>query len=549
MNNSNHFKTNSGKILPYAVYNEQDILDFKGNPLIEALPEIHSFEEAYTNLSYIPEFHPQERQLPIHKRYQALLRLTRFYQPLNQTLELEYRFSRFLRYGYVSRNPYHKEHTMMLNNLNGLLEAKQPLYLKPDIRNTSSSFTLIGFSGIGKTSAIERILSLYPQTFIHKYPLNLIQIVWIKLNTPHDGSIKTLCMDFFLKVDELIGTNYFEKYGNRRNSNSSMVVRIAQVARIHCIGTIIIDEVQHLLSGKKIQSDELMNFFVTLINEIGIPVMLIGTMKAKNILQKDFRQARRSSGHGDMVWEQMKNDDNWEVLITSMWQFQWIKQPEPISKEWIDLMHKESQGIIDIAVKLFLLSQSYSIEHGYETLTFPMFKKVKKEYLKLVQPMLDALESGNISRINKFEDITPINIVDHINKKMPLINMKKKLEEIKEIQQHKQLLNQKSILNQAVESLVGLEISFEHAKAISEKIIKENQSLSVKEIVLSALKQIDLNEQQVEDKQKKVLPKNHKKINNRLQREVIKGRNHQKTARISLIEANIITNVLEELSL
>ena len=94
----------------------------------------------------------------------------------------------------------------------------------------------MGFPGIGKTSAIERILSLYPQVILHKHPLNTLQIVWLKLNCPHDGSLKTLCMNFFLKIDSLIGTNYYEKYGKKTNSVSSMVIRMSQVARIHSIG-------------------------------------------------------------------------------------------------------------------------------------------------------------------------------------------------------------------------------------------------------------------------------------------------------------------------
>ena len=35
--------------------------------------------------------------------------------------------------------------------------------------------------------------------------------------------------------------------------------------------------------------------------------MIIGTMRARSLLQKDFRQARRGSGQGDMVWQQMSN--------------------------------------------------------------------------------------------------------------------------------------------------------------------------------------------------------------------------------------------------
>ena len=127
-------------------------------------------------------------------------------------------------------------------------------------------------------------------------------------------------------------------------------------------------------------------------------------MKAKSILQQDFRQARRSSGHGDMVWQQMQNDDNWKVLISAMWDYQWTKFETELTDEWIYYLYKESQGITDVALKLYLLGQSYAIESGVEKLTFDIIKYVKKEYLKLIQPMLKALESGKKDDLIKYED-------------------------------------------------------------------------------------------------------------------------------------------------
>ena len=108
----------------------------------------------------------------------------------------------------------------------------------------------------------------------------------------------------------------------------------------------------------------MMNFFVTLINEIGIPVMMIGTMRARAILQKDFRQARRGSGQGDMIWQQMDNSEDWEVLLTSIWDYQWTKEYVELNQELIKLIYEESQGIIDIAIKIFILAQGEQLKQA-----------------------------------------------------------------------------------------------------------------------------------------------------------------------------------------
>lgn len=264
-----------------------------------------------------------------------------------------------------------------------------------------------------------------------------MQVVWLKLNCPHDGSLKSLCLDFFLKMDLLLGTNYYEKFGNRRNSISSMVTQIGKIARLHCIGAIIIDEIQHLLAIKDNNSEKMINFFVTLINEVGVPVILIGTMRAKAVLQQDFRQARRGSGQGDMVWQQMKKDDDWDLLIESLWEYQWIQQRTDLIEELNQALYEESQGIVDIAVKLFALAQGRAIETGAEMITPAAIQQVAKDDLKLVQPMLKALRDGRTSELEKYADIMPMDIEEYLVMRESKIDLRATIQKKKELQAQK----------------------------------------------------------------------------------------------------------------
>src|SRR5699024_3054395 len=63
------------------------------------------------------------------------------------------------------------------------------------IRSTADSLSIIGISGIGKTTAIERLLLMYPQVIKHEayegQPFNHTQIVWLKIDCPYDGSLST----------------------------------------------------------------------------------------------------------------------------------------------------------------------------------------------------------------------------------------------------------------------------------------------------------------------------------------------------------------------
>lgn len=531
----------SGKFAQEAYYQDQQVEMYKGNPLIEALPPILSHADAFERLSYEPKYDPNEKELSAHYRYHSLMGMTRFFQPVRQHLDLQDRFSRFVRQGYVGRNPLSKNHTEVLNEFHqGLLEGKV-IEMIPDIRSFASSFTLMGFSGIGKTTAIERILSLYPQLIVHKKQINVVQIVWLKLNCPHDGSLKSLCMDFFLKIDNLLGTNYLEKYGNKRNSISSMITRMGQISRLHCIGALIIDEIQHLLTTKDNGSEKMMNFFVTLVNEIGIPVMMIGTMKARVVLQRDFRQARRGSGQGDMVWQQMEQGDDWDILIESMWEYQWTKNFTELTAEINQAIYEESQGIVDIAVKLFSLAQGRAIITGMEKLTPSLIKKVARDELRLVQPMLNALKSGLISEIEKYEDIIPMDIEDYLRENMPKIDLKAKIQAKKNENEKKRQTNEFSMIEEVVGSLISLGYDELKAEKAVLKTLKEMPKPTKKIVLIESMELLD-------QKPKKKPTMKHNPPTNTLGQLVEAGKKKQLSAYDSLYHDGYIKNPMKELA-
>ena len=147
------------------------------------------------------------------------------------------------------------------------------------------------------------VLGLYPQVINHAHPFRLKQIVWLRLEAPALGSLKQLCIDFFDAIDRLIGTDYVKRYATHVGVEQ-MLPSMAQVAHIHALGALVIDEIQHL-KAVKVGAEALMKFLVKLVNTIGVPVVTIGTMGALSIIQKSFSQARRSTGLGSLTWERM----------------------------------------------------------------------------------------------------------------------------------------------------------------------------------------------------------------------------------------------------
>jgi hypothetical protein len=245
--------------------------------------------------------------------------------------------------------------------------------------------------------------------------LAMTQLAWLKLDCPHDGSLKQLCYQFFHAVDVAAGTDYFAQYTKGRYSLEMLLIIMTQLVRQFQIGILVIDEIQHLSEAKGGGSDKMLNFFVTLVNTIGLPVVLIGTIKAMSILQGEFRQARRGSGQGDLVWDRMKNDAAWRVFVKSMWRYQWTRTSVPYTDEMVAALYDESQGIIDIAVKLYAIVQIDAITKGTEVFTAADIHRAADRKLALVKPMLDALRSGDRKKILKYGDIATVSIEDYLS--------------------------------------------------------------------------------------------------------------------------------------
>jgi AAA domain len=237
---------------------------YADNPLILALPRAYTPEQVLHCLRLQPPYEDEWRLRPAMERMEILLNAADFFQPLTQHLDLEQRFSRMLRRGYVGRNPL--DHGYWAHTRQ---QCKALSEFVPGTTRQAAcvqGFTLLGISGIGKSRALERILSLYPQVVLHEAfaekRFTWVQLVWLKLDCPQDGSLKGLCQSFFEEVDAILGTNYYATYAvHGKASTDQMLVFMARVARLHSIGTIVIDELQNLRQANGNMAERVLNFF------------------------------------------------------------------------------------------------------------------------------------------------------------------------------------------------------------------------------------------------------------------------------------------------
>ncbi|MEB6550965.1 ATP-binding protein [Heyndrickxia sporothermodurans] len=400
-----------------AEYKEQALSEYSNNPFVEALPPIFNEDDVLERFMVTPRITAQDKQSAKNIRYHVLKRIKNFIQPLPIHFEVERRLSTLIRRGYLARNPLDKSFLERIRVLHQLREDEEDAHKYIDdrlnyIRSTADSLSIIGISGIGKTTAIERLLLMYPQVIKHDMykgqPFNRTQIVWLKIDCPYDGSLSTLCKSFFKAIDDLLGTRYLEKFGYLNRVTSTMLLHMTSLASMYGIGVLVIDEIQHLLHSKNDQ-EEMLNFFVTLSNTVGIPTVLIGTSKAQQLFKGNFRQARRAASDGSIIWDRMaENSEEWEFFLETLWELQCLKVHSELTEEVKKTFYEECQGITSVAVNLFILAQERALfdeTSEDEKITPRVLKKTAKEDMKIIQPMLNAIRKNDLRAMYKYEDI------------------------------------------------------------------------------------------------------------------------------------------------
>lgn len=399
-----------------AKYKDQKVKEYKHNPLIEALPDIFNMHYVAKALTSSPSFNQEDVNEPVEIRMHLIEQIKHgFIQPLPIHLELESKISLMIRSGYKGRNPvsplYARQFAVGIKEiLEGDYDDDNGNILGN--RSTASSFAMIGISGIGKSTAIEKTLLLYPQVIIHSdYEHNglsigfLKQIVWLVIECPFNGSRGTLCKNFFSAVDGILGSNYYEQFVKQRMNESDLIDKMAHIATLHCIGVLVFDEIQRMKKGT--EGQQTMNYFVEIHNKLGVPLVFIGTYKAIDLFTPLLANARRASGMGVTFADRMEKNKEWDHFLNRLWKFQWLKESIVLSDEINELIYYETQGITDLVVNLFMQAQYLALSTGKEKLSVNIIKRAANKNLKLLHPMLEALRIGDVDKLKNIDDLKP----------------------------------------------------------------------------------------------------------------------------------------------
>jgi len=399
-----------------AAYTEQRIPIFRGNPLIEALPPTETHKQVVESLFCVPELSSGQRNWHDAERIQLIAQLSNFMVPLERHVQLSYALDALIRHGYINRIPRSITSTAVFRKL---YEQKMQgkTFQSSGTVTAQLSSSLVGMSGTGKTTTIKRLLSRIPEV-IHHPLYGIYQIPYVHIEMPYDGaSVKGLAQSIFRKVDLLLPeADYYGQYCRASSGAETLMNHAARVLHMHSVGLLVVDEIQNLENSPK-NRQALMTLLVSASNELGVPILFVGTNKAKRLLSLSFRQARRSVGHAVPAWDRLSKGTHekpgeWEDFVQILFGFQWIRNPTEANPLITDVLYEYSQGIIDVAIKLFATSQVRAIMDESETITGALIADVAHKELGMLVPMIDALRRKDERLLEEYDDIGPQKLDD-----------------------------------------------------------------------------------------------------------------------------------------
>lgn len=391
-----------------------------GNPYIEALPYPRNDEDimdAYTKDLLTYQYDDVKDMSKLEKMLQvSTLRQIRF--PLTFHKNLEFSFYNALLTSYRART---------LTNVN----SKPIEYISNDDvcttncilygdsgTSTNAGFSLIGYSGCGKSSAIETLLSHYPQTIIHKADKlkQYVQIVYLVVNCVPNSNFSALYEGIGDAIDKALGNtqSIYAKEISKTATLGRKMEKVRELIEKFGIGIIIFDEIQLIDFDRAKESS--FESLMTLSNRTKVAIAVVGTEDARD---KMFRELRTSRRIGTVINGNQYCDNKkfFSFLVKKLFQYQWFDEPVAVTEDLVEALYSVTKGIVDQLIGIYsCMHYDYLERKNKPIIDAKYIHDIANKYYPGIQHVLAELESVESARklmkIRQNADVRVAAIID-----------------------------------------------------------------------------------------------------------------------------------------
>lgn len=412
--------TQSFSLVQPAVYQNTGSDRYNGNPFIEALDPIREPEELESLYEVLPpEPTDVTRGRSLTSRRNDLNQLHDVVVLFPQYLTAAEAVNTLIREAYHYRNPFSTVARQHRYAQAWAASGQTPI---SNWKSTALGHIIMAISGMGKTTFMHNTLMDFPRVIKHESyhgnPFAVYQIPILTLRIPHDGTIRSLCVQFFEQVDELLGTKYAVQAGGRM-SIGPMIDLMKQVATTVSLGLLVIDEVQNLRSARSGNAEFVLNLFSEMIEKVGISIVVIATPALEPVINDSVRNTRKLVSGGCTIIPPMQRDGiQWQYFTETLWEYQYVKNKTALTETIRGKWHELSGGNSAFAALLFYMAQKAEMGGSRERLDEFSFQRAYDANLAFLHPAIQALRSGNPNDLTKFDDMMVSPRWQHIRSSM-----------------------------------------------------------------------------------------------------------------------------------
>ena len=364
--------------------------------LVRKLPPMLSGNELEQALTILPEYDPSIINENAAVRLIALSDMYKVFVPTQMSKEIYAKM-----YLSLLRSLQKKESKLAVRQYSENHKSiRQQEY--SGIIGGSDSFTIIGASGIGKSSSVTRAVQLLTTEEIieTKNPYSKI-IPCVIVQTPFDSSVKGLLLEILRVVDEKLGSKYYSNALRTKSTIDMLIGAVSQVALNH-IGLLVCDEIQHVVNHKN--GKTLIGCLTQLINNSGISIAMVGTPESAAFFTQAMQLARRALG---LQYNAMPYGEEFYFLCASLYRYQYVKNAAPLDDSVVRWLYEHSNGISTV-VSLLHDAQEIAILDGSETLDLTTLRTAYQNRIAMLHPYISVASKPQTSLTKKQQPIPEV---------------------------------------------------------------------------------------------------------------------------------------------
>ena len=351
--------------------------EIKGNPM---LPPVLMGDELRNALFYSPPYEEEYRRLDAGSRLLKLTELYTVFIPSDMSVEIYQRL-----YMMTSISLKQKDGVDSIKKLNQN-HMYPPAGEFCGVIPGASSVSVIGDSGIGKTTCIQKAVRLMGPVLVTEVPFRKI-IPVVMVTCPFDSNYKGLLCQILIALDEALGTNFYEKSQKSTMNAQQILGMVCQLCHLH-VGVLIIDEIQFIVEHKA--GKQLYRMILQLINSSGIGVILVGTNECLEFFSQSPQMARRAAG---LQYTNLDYDREFRELAKKLFSLQFTKNKTYLTEGILLWLYEHSGGNAANLMALIHDAQEYAILNGTETLDVASLSAV---YNKRMQMLHSFINPGKV---------------------------------------------------------------------------------------------------------------------------------------------------------